>query len=173
MDAASAECHLALLESHFRQLCQVQQQIEEIDLEEDSRDQFEAAFIATKSKLLKRARVSKRNGPEDSVLISSTCLGASSHNRLPSLKLPKFDGKYGEYNRFIAAFNHMVHDDVLLSDIDKFTYLIGCLSGPALSVVAAFQVSEENYKKALERLKERYDKKVLILLEHVSSLFSI
>jgi len=58
-------------------------------------------------------------------------------------------------------------------DIDKFTYLLGCLSGPALSVVAAFQVSEENYKKALERLKERYDKKVLILLEHVSSLFSI
>jgi len=56
----------------------------------------------------------------------------------------------------------MVHDDVLLSDIDKFTYLLGCLSGPALSVVAAFQVSEENYKKALERLKERYDKKVLI-----------
>jgi len=67
----------------------------------------------------------------------------------------------------------MVHDDVLLSDIDKFTYLLGCLSGPALSVVAAFQVSEENYKKALERLKERYDKKVLILLEHVSSLFAI
>jgi len=54
MDAASAECHLALLESHFRQLCQVQQQIEEIDLEEDSRDQFEADFIATKSTLLKR-----------------------------------------------------------------------------------------------------------------------
>jgi len=34
------------LESHFRQLCQVQQQIEEIDLEEDSRDQFEVDFIA-------------------------------------------------------------------------------------------------------------------------------
>jgi len=31
MDAASAECHLALLKSHFRPLCQVQQQIEEID----------------------------------------------------------------------------------------------------------------------------------------------
>jgi len=39
--------------------------------------------------------------------------------------------------------------------------------------VAAFQVSEENYKKALERLKERYEKKVLLLLKHVSSLFSI
>jgi len=106
-------------------------------------------------------------------LINSTCLGASSHNRLPFPKLPKFDRKYGEYNRFIAAFNHMVHDDVLLSDIEKFTYLHGCLSGPALSVVVAFQVSEENYKKALERLKERYHKKVLILLEHVSSLFAI
>jgi len=31
----------------------------------------------------------------------------------------------------------MVHDDVLLSDIEKFTYLHGCLSGPALSVVEA------------------------------------
>jgi len=39
--------------------------------------------------------------------------------------------------------------------------------------VAAFQVSEDNYKKALEHLKKRYDKKVLILLEHVSSFFSI
>jgi len=38
-----------------RTLCQVQQQIEEIDFEEDSRDQFEADFIATKSTLLKRA----------------------------------------------------------------------------------------------------------------------
>jgi len=112
-------------------LCQVQQQIEEIDFEEDSRDQFEADFIATKSTLLNRANVSKRNGPEDSVLISSTCLGASSHNRLPFLKLSKFDRKYGEYNRYIAAFNHKVHDDVLLSDIDKFTYLLGCLSAYA------------------------------------------
>jgi len=60
MDAASAKCHLALLESYFRQLCQAQQQIEEIDLEEDSRDQFEADFIATKSTLLKRANVNKR-----------------------------------------------------------------------------------------------------------------
>jgi len=92
-------------------LCQVQQQIEEIDLEEDSHDQFDADFIVTKSTLLKRANVNKGNGPEDSVLINSTCLGASSNNRLPSLKLQKFDGKYGEYNRFIAAFNHMVLDD--------------------------------------------------------------
>jgi len=81
MVAASAECHLALLDSHFRQLCQVQQQIEEIDLEENSRDQFEAEFIATKSTLLKRANVNKRKGPEDSVLINSTCLGASSQFR--------------------------------------------------------------------------------------------
>jgi len=45
MDAASAECHLALLESHFWQLCQVQQRIEPMNLEEDSRNQFEAEFI--------------------------------------------------------------------------------------------------------------------------------
>lgn len=93
--------------------------------------------------------------------------------RLPSLKLPKFDGKYTEYERFIARFYNMVDENPSISNIDKFNYLLNCLSGPALDVVEPFQVTEENYPKALIRLKERYDNKVLIFLEHINALFSV
>ncbi|XP_070075714.1 uncharacterized protein [Drosophila takahashii] len=54
-----------------------------------------------------------------------------------------------------------------------FNYLLSCLFDTALSVVSSFQASEENYPKAMNRLKERYDKKVLIFLEHISSLCAL
>jgi len=54
------------------------------------------------------------------------------HNRLPSLKLPCFDGIH-------------VDTDGGLSIINKFNYLLKCLTGPAFEVVQSFQITEENY----------------------------
>ncbi|XP_073835822.1 uncharacterized protein [Musca autumnalis] len=121
-------------------------------------------------KLLKKSRGSE--SAEMSLMNASMACGSSS-SRLPSLKLPKFDGKYSEYKRFITAFNNMVNDNPAISLIEKFNYLLNCLSGPALAVVEPFQVCEENYEKALNRLEERYDNKVLIFLEHIESLFNV
>nr|XP_036224517.1 uncharacterized protein LOC118681974 isoform X2 [Bactrocera oleae] len=66
----------------------------------------------------------------------------------------------------------MVHDDPTIPKVDKFNYILNCLSGPALSVIEPFQVTEENYPKAIQRLKERYDNKVLIFQDHIISLFN-
>lgn len=52
-------------------------------------------------------------------------------------------------------------------------YLLNCLSGPTLEVVQAFQISDENYSKALEQLKNRYDNEVLIFLDYNSNLFNL
>ena len=57
--------------------------------------------------------------------------------------------------------------------IDKFNYLLNCLSDQALAAIEAFQVTESNYSKALERLAERFDNKVLILRDHVSAIFDM
>ena len=57
-----------------------------------------------------------------------------------------------------------------ISTIDKFNYLIDCLSGQAL---APFQVIEANYQKVLDNLIERYDNKPLIFIDYINSLFSI
>lgn len=67
----------------------------------------------------------------------------------------------------------MEHDNSSITSADKFNYLLNCLSGPALAVVEPFQISDENYPKALKRLQERYDNKVLIFLEHINTLFNV
>ncbi|XP_073845474.1 uncharacterized protein [Musca autumnalis] len=172
MDSTILECRLDILESYFKQLCDIQTKIEAINASDNGRVELEETFIVAKSKILKL--IKKNCG---SVSMESSFMNASmacgSNSRLPSLKLPNFNGKYSEYQRFITAFNNMVHENPSISIIEKFNYLINCLSGPALAVVEPYQICEENYEKALQRLQERYDNKVLIFLEHIESLFNV
>ncbi|XP_073814252.1 uncharacterized protein [Musca autumnalis] len=172
MDSTILECRLEILEEYFKQLCDIQSKIEALNANDSSRIDLEETFIVAKSKILKL--IKKNCGPvsmESSFMNASIACGSNS--RLPSLKLPNFNGKYSEYQRFITAFHNIVHENPSISIIEKFNYLLNCLSGPALAVVEAFQVCEENYEKALNRLEERYDNKVLIFLEHIESLFNV
>ncbi|XP_073847639.1 uncharacterized protein [Musca autumnalis] len=172
MDSTILECRLEILESYFKQLCDLQSKIEAINANDSARIELEETFIVAKSKILKL--IKKNCG---SVSMESSFMNASmacgSNSRLPSLKLPNFNGKYSEYQRFITAFNNIVHENSSISIIEKFNYLLNCLSGPALAVVEPYQICEENYEKALNRLEERYDNKVLIFLEHIESLFNV
>ena len=102
----------------------------------------------------------------DQTLFNASVSCSQHHTRLPSLKLPKFDGKYGDYKRLITLFNNKDHENPSITGVDKFNYLLNCLSGPAFAVVEPFQVTEENYPKALKRLS-------FIFLEHIATLFNI
>ncbi|XP_073828191.1 uncharacterized protein [Musca autumnalis] len=171
MDSTILECRLDILESYFKQLCDIQTKIEAINASDNSRMDLEETFIVAKAKILKLINKNRGSVTVDNSLMNVS-MACGSNSRLPSLKLPNFDGKYSEYQRFITAFNNIVHDNPTISLIEKFNYLLNCLSGPALAVVQPFQVCEENYEKALQRLQERYDNKVLIFLEHIESLFN-
>ncbi|XP_073820359.1 uncharacterized protein [Musca autumnalis] len=172
MDTTILECRLEILESYFKQLCLIQTQIESINANDNSRIELEETFIFAKSKILKLINKSRGSVSMESSFMNAS-MASGSHSRLPSLKLPNFDGKYSEYQRFITAFNNIVHENPSISVIEKFNYLLNCLSGSALAVVQPYQVCEDNYEKALERLQERYDNKVLIFLEHIESLFNV
>ncbi|XP_073838259.1 uncharacterized protein isoform X2 [Musca autumnalis] len=172
MDSTILECRLEILEGYFKQLCDVQSKIEAINANDNGRSDLEETFIVAKAKILKLINKNRGSVAVDNSLMNVS-MACGSNSRLPSLKLPNFDGKYCEYQRFITAFYNMVHDNPTISVIEKFNYLLNCLSGPALAVVEPYQVCEDNYEKALERLQERYDNKVLIFLEHIESLFNV
>lgn len=112
--------------------------------------------------------------PEDhnASVSDSTCIVQAS-SKLPQLKLPTFSGKYSEYKHFISSFNQIIDREYSLSNIEKFNHLRNCLQGPALETIDAFQVSNENYARALERLQARYDNPTLIFLEGISALFEL
>ncbi|XP_023307569.2 uncharacterized protein LOC111689329 [Lucilia cuprina] len=173
VDATILECRLEILESYFKQLSHIQGKIEQLYPADTTRSDNEDLFINTKATILGILKSHRGSISMDVSHISTPIAGTTNFSRLPSLKLPKFDGKYAEYERFITTFNNMVHENSTISSVDKFNYLLNCLSGQALAVVEPYQVTEDNYPKALNRLKERYDNKVLIFLEHISALFSI
>lgn len=173
VDATILQCRLQILETYFKEICEVQGQIEKLNPADSSRSDLEEVFITAKAKLLSNLNKSRCSTSAEQSFLNASISAAPHQSRLPSLKLPKFDGKYADYKRFISTFQNMVHDNSMLTPVDKFNYLLSCLSGPALAVVEPFLVTDENYPKALERLKERYDNKVLIFLEHITALFNV
>ena len=57
--------------------------------------------------------------------------------------------------------------------IDKFDYLKGCLKGEALSAVAGLALNSENFKEAIDVLKDRFGNKHVLISAHMESLLKI
>ncbi|XP_065365533.1 uncharacterized protein LOC135958562 [Calliphora vicina] len=172
-DYTILECRLQILESYFKQISHIQTQIEKLDDSDMARSDLEELFISAKAPLVSLMNQKRSSGDIEQSFLNSSQSFVSHQNRLPQLKLPKFDGKYSEFSRFISTFKTLVHNESHIPIIDKFNYLLNCLSGQALAVIEPFQVVESNYQKALDHLIERYDNKSLMFIDNINSLFSI
>lgn len=60
------------------------------------------------------------------------------------------------WQSFWDSFNSGVHDNISLSDVQKFNYLNSLLVGEALSVEEGLAHTNVNYIKAIDLLNERY-----------------
>ncbi|XP_037819937.1 uncharacterized protein LOC119609284 [Lucilia sericata] len=162
------ECRLDILTSYIDQAMKLQSEVDNLDPNNDDRAELENICVITKSLFLSiLAKTRKSSVPETSFSVQS------HQSRLPNMKLPKFSGKYSDYRNFMSLFENLVHNDPMLTDIEKFNHLISCLSEEALGTVKAFQISEENYPKALASLKKVYDNECLIFFDNISKLFDL
>ncbi|XP_055838616.1 uncharacterized protein LOC129906742 [Episyrphus balteatus] len=170
LEFTELECRLGILESYFRQALNYQTRIEEASPTDTGRAEIEELYCSTKSKILSLMGNNRRSSiaPGDTTMSNLVPL-----SRLPLQKLPKFTGKYADYKNFIGLFKTLVHNDNSIAKIEKFNHLISCLSEQACGTIKSFQVTEENYSKAFARLEERYNKKGLIFMEYISSLFDL
>ncbi|XP_037929736.1 uncharacterized protein LOC119664296, partial [Teleopsis dalmanni] len=73
----------------------------------------------------------------------------------------------------VTAMMPTSNREIYLTNIEKFNHLLNCLTGQALETVQAFPISNENYPKALDRLKSRYDNNSLIFAENIATLFDL
>ena len=146
------ECRLESLNKHIEKANHLQSKIDELDVEDDDDGELEELCILTKSGLLSLINALKADSSHNATVVSASATG-QSRSHLPKLSLPKFSGKYSEYKNFISLFDTLVHNDDSIPTIEKFTHLISCLSGEALGTVRAFQIIEDNYKKAKASLK--------------------
>ncbi|XP_073841380.1 uncharacterized protein [Musca autumnalis] len=93
--------------------------------------------------------------------------------RLPELKIPQFNGSYTDWPGFIAMFNTVIDNDNDLSKIEKFQHLRVSVTGAALDTISSLDPTEENYDKALELLRNRFDNKLFNFQAHIRENFGL
>ncbi|XP_036344939.1 uncharacterized protein LOC118754180 [Rhagoletis pomonella] len=168
---AELQCRLGILESYFKQALSVQAEIEDLDPTDNGRADLEDSYVAVKLSI--QAQLGEDVNSTVNYTEPASSASGSTVSHLPRLSLPSFSGNYAEYKKFITSFTQIIAREPRLSNIERFNYLLSCLKGAALETVKAFQVTSENYPKALDRLKERFDNPTLIFLEGIASLFTL
>ena len=169
MSATELKYRLGIAEAYFKQIFTYQTNIELLNPEDNARADLEDIFITLKQS------VQDQLGSElhESTVAESTFGCHTSHNKLPAIKLPRFSGKYSAFKNFITTFSQVIDRETGLSNIGKFNHLRNCLQGQALDTIKAFQITGENYNKALDRLKARHDNNTLIFMENITALFQL
>lgn len=103
-----------ILKAYIDQAMKYQSEIDNLDPDDDDRGELEDFSVSTKSMFL--SLLSKN--PQPSLQENSLSL-QRHHARLPNMKLQKFTGKYSEYKNFMSLFENLVHNDPMLTDIEK------------------------------------------------------
>ena len=80
------------------------------------------------------------------------------HINSPKINIKSFGGDPLQWLTFWDSFSAAIDKNHGLSDIEKMNYLNGMLKGEAARAISGLPLTEENYKKAIELLKERFGK---------------
>jgi hypothetical protein len=93
--------------------------------------------------------------------------------KLPKLVLSKFKGNVANWTGFWDSYQVAVHDNTLLSPIDKFNYLNSLLEGAAARAIQGLSLTSANYEHAIALLKERFGKPQRVITSHMDELLKI
>lgn len=157
----------------FEKYVDIQDQIEELDDSQES-DRLETetkyyslhAAIKTKIQSSFVPPVVAQQPP----LVQSNVL---NQVQLPNLNIPSFSGKYEDWQSFIDLFTALIDNNYQLTNAQKFVYLKTALKDEPFKLIEKLQLTNENYVKALDILKQRYDNKLVLIKSHIKHLIDI
>ncbi|XP_052799094.1 uncharacterized protein LOC128230690 [Mya arenaria] len=95
------------------------------------------------------------------------------YHKLPHLSLPNFNGDITKWQTFWDCYKSSVYSNHTLSDVQKFSYLRSLLHESAASSIAGFPLTNANYAKAVELLKERFGQTHKIISSYMQSLLEL
>ena len=93
--------------------------------------------------------------------------------KLPKLELRKFNGKIHEWQEFWDGFCSAIHKNDKLANVNKFKYLKSYLEEPARSVITGMPITDGEYATAIELLKRRYARPLVIERTHFNEVTSL
>ena len=141
-----------LSEKQLATLEQVGEELEQFEIQDDSSHASELEEVIFKSK-----RLLKRLEQPDS---SQT--HGEKHGKLKlDINLPKYSGDLLAWPEFWELFEAAAHRNSRYSPVEKFVYLRGHLTGEAARAIQGLATTTENYKIAVEILKDRFGRDAL------------
>ena len=144
----------------------------ELELIEQYHGSIEA-FIKNISSKITSSVPSVSNCFQQSFQSSPTPFSTQSiTTKLPKLEIKTFSGNRLEWNQFWDTFRTTIHESSL-SEIEKFNYLLSYLSGDALKLLNGLPRNNENYKVAIDLLKDSFGNKQVLLNLHMNRLFEL
>ena len=96
-----------------------------------------------------------------------------AHVKLPEISTKTFSGDPLEWLTFWDSFSAAVDRDTKMSGIQKMNYLKGYLKGEAARAVSGLPLTDENYQKAVELLKDRFGRNQILINAYMESLIKI
>ena len=93
--------------------------------------------------------------------------------KLPKLDIPFFNGNTSEWTEWWDFFQVTVDQNRQLSDREKLLYLNSRDIGDAKQAISGLRMTNENYRAAIELLKERFNDTQLLLHFHYTELINL
>ena len=103
---------------------------------------------------------------------SASTKSTEARTKLPKLTLHKFHGDPKVWNEWWDSYKCAVHDNIRISEVEKFNYLRSLLQGTAASSIAGLQLTAVNYSVAL-KLKEQFAQEQTIINAHMDALLKL
>ena len=138
------------------------------------RQGLQMTLVQIESRLRKLEAVQQPKQQEHTVT-SAGATAASQPSRvcLPKMDIQKFGGRVCEWQEFWDAFNSCINENKSLLPVEKFTYLRSYLVDSARACVVGFALTEANYEVAVELLKDRFGKSVVVKRAHINGLMNL
>ena len=175
------ECR-ALLEA----LCEIENEIKELSnrlkplIRDDAEFRNEVVSQAQYSLKIKKLKLKlkdfvEKTDSEDTKVHNQNIdsLRVQTGVKLPKFVLQKFDGDILRWKQFQESFEAAVHKNERISNVEKFTYLLGYLEKAPLQAVGNFPLTNDTYIQAWELLKEKYGNPQLIISTHMNELIKL
>ena len=146
------------LEDEAIDICENEEQLEKLVIESTDYEIYTKQNMARFSEFLNQNFSTNADRK-----VQSNVEKAGANVRLPKLEILKFAGEPTKWQTFIDSYETAINSPSNLGNIEKFNCLRCYLEGDALHAIAGLTLTNENYNKALDLLKNRYGNLQLII----------
>ncbi|XP_072401584.1 uncharacterized protein [Diabrotica undecimpunctata] len=145
------------------------EEIDETDSETEDRVLMEEKYFSTLAGLQHKMKALKL--PSHSLISNDTPpTVATAKVRLPEITMQVFSGNFADWNAFYQLFETLIINNVELNNVQKFIYLKSFLKNEPLHLIENIEVVEENFRIAVDTLKNRYENKSRVISLHIQKL---